>query len=100
MTSKFIARLLAAAFIVIVILLGATSCTDNQRAKSFGGTSTINLPAGEKLVTVTWKGEADIWYLTRPMKSTDSVETYYFHQDKGAMLNITGNGEVILKESK
>ena len=97
---RTISGIIAAVFIILLIILGATSCTDNQRAKSFGGTSTINLPAGEKLVTVTWKGEADIWYLTRPMKSTDSAETYYFHQDKGAVLNITGNGEVILKESK
>jgi len=97
---RTISGIIAAICIILIIILGATSCTDNQRAKSFGGTSTINLPAGEKLVTVTWKGEADIWYLTRPMKSTDSVETYYFHQDKGAMLNITGNGEVILVESK
>ena len=97
---RTISGIIAAICIILLIILGATSCTDNQRAKSFGGTSTINLPAGEKLVTVTWKGEADIWYLTRPMKSTDSVETYYFHQDKGAMLNITGNGEVILIESK
>jgi len=97
---RTISGIIAAICIILIIIFGAASCTDNQRAKSFGGTSTINLPAGEKLVTVTWKGEADIWYLTRPMKSTDSVETYYFHQDKGAMLNITGNGEVILKESK
>lgn len=97
---RTISGIIAAICIILIIIMGATSCTDNQRAKSFGGTSTINLPAGEKLVTVTWKGEADIWYLTRPMKSTDSVETYYFHQDKGAVLNITGNGEVILIESK
>lgn len=84
---KTLAAIISALCIITLIILGATSCTDNQRAKSFGGTSTINLPAGEKLVTVTWKGEADIWYLTRPMKSTDSAETYYFHQDKGAMLS-------------
>jgi hypothetical protein len=97
---RTITGIIAAICIILIIIMGATSCTDNQRAKSFGGTSTINLPAGEKLVTVTWKGEADIWYLTRPMTSTDSVETYYFHQDKGSVISLTGNGEVILKESK
>jgi hypothetical protein len=97
---KTIAGILAALCVILAIIFGATSCTDNQRAKSFGGTTTIHLPAGEKLVTVTWKGEADIWYLTKPMGPNDSAQTYIFHQDKGGMLNLTGNGEVILIESK
>jgi hypothetical protein len=97
---RIISSIIAAICIIVIIIMGATSCTDNQRAKSFGGTTTIKLPAGEKLVTVTWKGEADIWYLTRPMGTNDSAQTYIFHQDKGGMLNLTGNGEVILVESK
>lgn len=31
------------------------SCTENQRARQFGGTITIELPPGEKLVMATWK---------------------------------------------
>lgn len=87
-------------FVVAALALVIVSCTDNQRAKSFGGTYSVDLPAGEKLVNVTWKGESDLWYLTRKMTVKDSAETYTFKQDKGSILNITGNGEVILKESK
>lgn len=87
-------------FVVAALALVMVSCTDNQRAKSFGGTYSVDLPAGEKLVNVTWKGESDLWYLTRKMSVKDSAETYTFKQDKGSVLNITGNGEVILKESK
>jgi hypothetical protein len=87
-------------FVVAALALVMVSCTDNQRAKSFGGTYSVDLPAGEKLVNVTWKGESDLWYLTRKMTAKDSAETYTFKQDKGSVLNLTGNGEVILKESK
>lgn len=52
-------------------------CTENQKAKSFGGNAEIELPAGEKLVNATWKDD-DLWYLTRPMIATDSAVTYTF----------------------
>lgn len=84
-------------FVVATLALAMVSCTDNQRAKSFGGTYSVELPAGEKLVNVTWKTEADLWYLTRKMTVKDTAETYTFRQDKGSLLNITGNGEVIIK---
>jgi hypothetical protein len=62
----------------VIAMLG--SCTENSRVKSFGGEGTINLPKGRKLVNVTWK-ETQIWYLTRPMSSTDVAETYQFHEE-------------------
>ena len=69
-------------------------------AKNYGGTMTIDLPKGQKLVNATWKGESDLWYLTKPMLPTDSAETYTFHQEKGSAISIYGNGQVIFKESK
>jgi hypothetical protein len=86
-------------FVVATLALVMVSCTDNQRAKSFGGTCSVELPAGEKLVNVTWK-KFDLWYLTRKMTVKDTAETYTFRQDKGSLLSITGNGEIIIKESK
>jgi hypothetical protein len=62
----------------VIAMLG--SCTENSRVKRFGGEGTINLPKGRKLVNVTWK-ETQIWYLTRPMSSTDVAETYQFHEE-------------------
>jgi hypothetical protein len=62
----------------IVIMLG--SCTENQRVKQWGGEGTINLPKGQKLVTVTWK-DKQIWYLTRPMDSNDVAQTYTFKEE-------------------
>ena len=51
----------------IAVLALTASCTENARVKTFGGTGVINLPAGQKLVNITWK-ETQVWYLTRKMK--------------------------------
>ena len=67
-------------FLSLVLGITLFSCTENERVKSFGGEGTINLPKGRKLVTVTWK-ETQIWYLTRPMDSTDVAETYQFQEE-------------------
>lgn len=80
----------------MTLLLGLNSCTDNSRVKNWGGEATLNLPAGQKLVNVTWK-ESQLWYLSRPMKSTDSAETYYFHEESSwGMVE----GTYIIKEQK
>jgi hypothetical protein len=64
----------------LILLVSLASCTENSRVKNWGGEGTINLPKGQKLVNVTWK-ESQIWYLTRPMDSTDVAETYQFREE-------------------
>ncbi len=64
---------------VAAIAALCASCTDNQRVKDFGGLATINLPAGQKLMHITWK-TPQIWYLTRPMTATDTATTYRFQE--------------------
>lgn len=79
-----------------VMAIVFASCTQNQRAKSFGGTANVNLEANRKLVTVTWKDD-QVWYLTREMKSTDTAETYNFQEESswGVL-----EGTVVIVESK
>jgi hypothetical protein len=67
-------------FLVIVMGVMVTSCTENNRVKNWGGEGNINLPKGRKLVNVTWK-ENQIWYLTRPMDSNDVAESYQFQEE-------------------
>jgi hypothetical protein len=62
----------------MIVMFG--SCTENNRVKNWGGEGTINLPKGQKLVTVTWK-ETQIWYLTRAMDSNDVAQTYSFNEE-------------------
>jgi hypothetical protein len=84
---------------LLIVLAGAllaTSCTDNNRVKNYGGTMTVNLPKGQKLVIATWKEES-IWYLTRPMEANEQpVESHF--QEKSAKGLV--EGKVIIKESK
>lgn len=65
---------------LILALSLVTSCTENQRAKSLGGTATVTLPAGTKLVTATWKGE-DLWYLYRDAKPGEKPEKLTFKEE-------------------
>lgn len=67
-------------FLVIGVIVMLGSCTQNERVKNWGGEGTINLPKGRKLVDVTWKGD-QVWYLTRPMTSSDVAETYQFQEE-------------------
>jgi hypothetical protein len=66
--------------IITVLSLLVVSCTENSRVKNWGGKSTLELPKGQKLVNVTWK-ESELWYLTKPMTTSDSAETYYFQEE-------------------
>lgn len=73
-------RLVSVTVLIIALLAGTAACTANQRAKHFGGTMTVNLPPGQKLVVATWK-EASLWYLTRPIRSGETPETYTFQEN-------------------
>ncbi len=54
--------------ILFVLMIGfiLMGCTPQQFTRHYGGTMTINLPAGQELMEATWKGD-DLFYLTRPM---------------------------------
>ena len=65
------------------------SCTENERAKVYGGSMTVYLPKGEKLLMVTWK-ETDLFYLTEPMDSNYVPKTKTFREkSKYGMLEST-----------
>lgn len=55
------------------LLLGILACLtlggcQQTCTRQTGGTTTINLPKGQKLIEATWK-EDNIWYLMEPMDS-------------------------------
>ena len=79
--------------IASVMLIG---CTTNEMAKHFGGSMTIKLDSGQKLVDVTWKEDA-LWYMTKPMKDGDEVETYTFKEESSYGIM---EGTVIFVETK
>lgn len=83
--------------LVAILCLGLTSCTDNTRARVWGGTETVTLQPGVRLVNVTWKGSEDtttsLWMLTK--RDTTKPTTYSFKEKSS--LGIM-EGEVIIKE--
>jgi hypothetical protein len=83
--------------VLCIALFGSvvfSGCTAQERARSFGGTAEVKLPAGRKLITVTFK-ETDIWYLTRAAKPDEKPETYEFTES--ASWGIL-EGKVIIRE--
>lgn len=54
--------------VLVALLMVATSCTEQQKVRSYGGKMNIELPKGEKLIMATWK-RLDLFYLTEPMDS-------------------------------
>lgn len=65
--------------------------------RGYGGTTTIDLEKGEKLVEATWKGDGDLWYLVEPMDSDYVPKTKVF---KESSLYGVMEGEVIFNETK
>lgn len=78
-------------YITLLIVISGillTGCTENTRAKSFGGKMTVNLPPNTKLVNATWKNET-LWYLYVPMNTNDTPKTTTF-QEKSSFGVIEG----------
>lgn len=68
----------------VLILLASifmlASCTENQRARQFGGNIVINLPKGQKVTMATWK-ETDLFYMLEPMEEDYIPKTKTFVED-------------------
>ena len=82
--------------LVAVLLSTLFSCTENSRARQFGGTMTIDLPRGEKLLMVTWK-EDNLFYLTEPMDSVYTPKTKTFKEKSSFSIM---EATIIFRESK
>lgn len=67
-------------FVAVFGILSLSSCSENQRAKQFGGEMTVRLKPGEKLMMATWKG-ANLFYLTEPMEEDYVPKVKNFYED-------------------
>jgi hypothetical protein len=72
-----------------VAIITLASCTDNQRARSFGGTETVELPENRILINCTWKQD-DLWLLT---KDTITGKMYFNEKSSWGMME----GEINFK---
>jgi len=81
--------------VILFTVLCLTSC-EQTITRNFGGTTTIDLEPGEKLVEATWK-EDNLWYLVEPMDSDYVPKTKVFKENSlyGAL-----EGKVIFVENR
>lgn len=82
--------------VVIAVAIGMSGCTAQQATKSYGGSTTIELPPNQKLEEITWKDDS-LWYLMRPMTENDIAETHTFQQSSSFGIF---EGTVTIVESK
>lgn len=80
----------------IVALLVFAGCTDKQRARQFGGETTVSLEKGQKLVNATWKQD-NLWLLTRDFKPGEEAQKYRFVEDSSFGMM---EGKITIYESK
>lgn len=82
--------------IALLVVMGFSLIGCKSVAKSYGGTISIDVPKGQKVIEATWK-DSNVWYLTRPMREDEKPEIFTFQEDSN--LGII-EGKVIFKESK
>ena len=69
--------------VVTAILIGCVIQTlgcEQYVTRNLGGAQEVTLPQCQKLEMVTWKGNGDLWFLTRPMREGEQVETHTFSE--------------------
>jgi hypothetical protein len=64
--------------IILVAMVIMSSCTENARARHFGGTETLALKPNEVVLNVTWK-ESQMWICTQ-----DTVTRVVYFREKSS----------------
>jgi uncharacterized lipoprotein YehR (DUF1307 family) len=76
-------------FVIAIAAISLASCTDNERARRFGGTEEVELKPNEVVLNITWK-ENEMWICT---KDTVSGVVYFREKSSWGVME----GTVILK---
>jgi hypothetical protein len=72
------------------------SCTENSRAKRFGGNVTIEVKPNYRVVNATWK-DGDLWYFTEAMPDNYEATNKYFIEKSNFGIQ---EGSVVFIEKK
>jgi hypothetical protein len=64
--------------VILVAMIGLSSCTENGRARRFGGTEEVSLKPNEIVLNVTWK-DSEIWVCTK-----DTLTNVVYFREKSA----------------
>lgn len=66
-------------FIILLLASMTISCTENSRARAWGGKVTLELKPGQQLMNAAWK-ETDLWLLTKERPDSVDPKTYQFSE--------------------
>ncbi len=83
-------------FLVIAATLSSISCTEQERARHYGGNTEIQVNPGYKLLEVTWKGD-DLWMFMEEMDSDYVPKTKIFKEESSFGII---EGSITFKESR
>lgn len=64
----------------LIFVLFVSGCTENQYARTFGGTMKVKVKSGYKVTSATWK-EDDLFYFIEPMEKDYQPKKKYFIED-------------------
>ncbi len=76
-------------FVIAIAAMSLASCTENERARRFGGVEEVKLKPNEVVLNVTWK-ENEMWICT---KDTTTNTVYFREKSSWGVME----GTVILK---
>lgn len=66
------------AITLLALVLSFSSCTDNQRARKYGGTEYVKLEPQEKFINISWKQD-DLWVVVQ-----DTITKVYYVREKSS----------------
>lgn len=64
---------------VAITLLALTSCTEQDRARHYGGTESVKLAPQERFINATWKG-TDLWIVVQ-----DTTTGVFYMKENSAL---------------
>ena len=68
--------------LLVATMFATTSCTDNQRARNFGGSEKVEIPKGQVFVNATWKDD-DMWIVT---KDTSNGDFHFYEKSSWGLI--------------
>lgn len=80
---------------LVLLSLSFAGCQQSC-ARSWGGSANVDVEPGRKMVGASWKGDGELWYLTRPAREGETAEDIVYQQSKSSGLF---EGKVVFHET-
>lgn len=82
--------------LIVIAVVSFTGCTEQIRARQFGGNIDIDVPAGYKVTSATWK-ECDLFYFIEPMEEGYEPKEKFFVENSALGIMVS---QITFKETR